>query len=186
MSIEQIDQAKEHMEKTLVALGHEFAKLRTGRASAAMLEHITVDYYGTPTPITQIGAVKVPEAHMLTIEPWDKSIVNAVEKAIMASDLGVTPSNDGTGLLRLPFPAPTEERRRELAKECKGVAENGRVAIRNARRDAKGKMERAQKDGEMSEDDLKRAEAELQKLTDTYVKKVDEMLAAKEAEVMEI
>lgn len=183
---EQIEAAKGHMEKALVALKNNFSKLRTGRASAQQLEHITVDYYGTPTPITQVAAVKVPEAHMLTIEPWDKSIVNAVEKAILASDLGVTPSNDGTGLLRLPFPAPTEERRKEIVKECKAVAEQGRVAVRNARQDAKKKLERAKKDSEISEDDAKRAEAELQKLTDSYVAKVDEMLAAKEAEVMEI
>ena len=105
---EYIDAAKEGMEKALVSLGYEFNKLRSGRASASQLDHITVDYYGSPTPITQVAAVKCPEAHMLTIEPWDKSIVNAVEKAIMASDLGVTPSNDGCGLIRLPFPAPTE------------------------------------------------------------------------------
>ena len=186
MPSEEIKLAEEHMKKTLEALDREFAKLRTGRASAAQLEHITVDYYGTPTPITQIAAVKTPEAHLLTVEPWDKGIVNAVEKAIMASDLGVTPSNDGTGLLRLPFPAPTEERRKELVKECKAVAENGRVAIRNARRDIKAKMERLKKDGEMSEDELKRAETELQKLTDKYVAEVDKKLATKEAEVMEI
>ena len=108
---EYIQHAQDHNEKALVALQKDFAKLRTGRANAAVLEGITVDYYGAPTPITQVAAVKCPEAHMLTIEPWDKSIVNAVEKAIMASDLGVTPSNDGCGLIRLPFPAPTEERR---------------------------------------------------------------------------
>ena len=151
-----------------------------------MLEGITVNYYGAPTPITQVAAVKCPEAHMLTIEPWDKSIVNAVEKAIMASDLGVTPSNDGCGLIRLPFPAPTEERRKEIVKDCKNVAEKGRVAIRNNRQDAKKKMEKAEKDGEMSEDELKRAEDELQKITDKYIAKVGELLAAKEAEIMEI
>ncbi len=183
---EYIDKAKEQMEKSLAALKTNFSKLRTGRASAQQLEHITVDYYGTPTPITQVAAVKSPEAHMLTVEPWDKGIVGAVEKAIIASDLGVTPSNDGTGLLRLPFPAPTEERRKEIVKECKAVAEQGRVAVRNARQDAKKKLEKAKKDSEMSEDEVKRAEDELQKLTNQYVGKVDEMLAAKEAEVMEI
>ncbi len=183
---EYTDHAKEHMEKSLAALKNNFSKLRTGRASAQQLEHITVDYYGTPTPITQVAAVKTPEAHMLTVEPWDKGIVNAVEKAIMASDLGVTPSNDGTGLIRLPFPAPTEERRKEIVKECKSVAEQGRVAIRNVRQDVKKKLERAKKDNELSEDEVKRAEDELQKLTNQYVAKVDEMLSAKEAEVMEI
>ncbi len=182
-----ITNAESQMEKCLAALSKDFSKLRTGRASAAVLEGISVDYYGAATPITQVAAVKAPEAHMLTVEPWDKSIVNAVEKAILASDLGITPNNDGTGVIRLNFPAPTEERRREIVKECKNVAEkHGRTGVRNARQDCKKKMERAQKDGEMSEDELKRAEAELQKLTDKYVAKVDELLAAKEAEVMEI
>ena len=183
---EYIQNAQDHNEKALVALQKDFSKLRTGRANAAVLEGITVNYYGAATPITQVAAVKCPEAHMLTIEPWDKSIVNAVEKAIMASDLGVTPSNDGCGLIRLPFPAPTEERRKEIVKDCKNVAEKGRVAIRNNRQDAKKKMEKAEKDGEMSEDELKRAGEELQKITDKYIAKVGELLAAKEAEIMEI
>ena len=183
---EYIQNAQDHNEKALVALQKDFSKLRTGRANAAVLEGITVNYYGASTPITQVAAIKCPEAHMLTIEPWDKSIVNAVEKAIMASDLGVTPSNDGCGLIRLPFPAPTEERRKEIVKDCKNVAEKGRVAIRNNRQDAKKKMEKAEKDGEMSEDELKRAEDELQKITDKYIAKVGELLAAKEAEIMEI
>lgn len=183
---EYIQNAQDHNEKALIALQKDFSKLRTGRANAAVLEGITVNYYGAATPITQVAAVKCPEAHMLTIEPWDKSIVNAVEKAIMASDLGVTPSNDGCGLIRLPFPAPTEERRKEIVKECKAVAEKGRVAIRNNRQDAKKRMEKAEKDGEMSEDELKRAGEELQKITDKYIAKVGELLAAKEAEIMEI
>ena len=183
---EYIQNAQDHNEKALVALQKDFSKLRTGRANAAVLEGITVNYYGAATPITQVAAVKCPEAHMLTIEPWDKSIVNAVEKAIMASDLGVTPSNDGCGLIRLPFPDPTEERRKEIVKECKAVAEKGRVAIRNNRQDAKKRMEKAEKDGEMSEDELKRAGEELQKITDKYIAKVGELLAAKEAEIMEI
>ena len=183
---ENIQNAQDHNEKALVALQKDFSKLRTGRANAAVLEGITVNYYGAATPITQVAAVKCPEAHMLTIEPWDKSIVNAVEKAIMASDLGVTPSNDGCGLIRLPFPAPTEERRKEIVKECKAVAEKGRVAIRTNRQDAKKRMEKAEKDGEMSEDELKRAGEELQKITDKYIAKVGELLAAKEAEIMEI
>ena len=183
---EYIQNAQDHNEKALVALQKDFSKLRTGRANAAVLEGITVNYYGAATPITQVAAIKCPEAHMLTIEPWDKSIVNAVEKAIMASDLGVTPSNDGCGLIRLPFPAPTEERRKEIVKECKAVAEKGRVAIRNNRQDAKKRMEKAEKDGEMSEDELKRAGEELQKITDKYIAKVGELLATKEAEIMEI
>ncbi len=182
----ETDQAKEGMEKTLKALDHEFSTLRTGRPSTAILEDIKVDYYGVPTPITQVAAIKVPEAHLMTIEPWDKALVNAIEKAIIASNIGITPNNDGSGILRLPCPAPTEERRKEIVKECRAVAERARVAVRNARRDAKSKMERAQKEGEISEDDLHRFEDQLQKLTDEYVAKVDARLKEKEAEVMEI
>ena len=182
----ETDQAKEGMEKTLKALDHEFSTLRTGRPSTAILEDIKVDYYGVPTPITQVAAIKVPEAHLMTIEPWDKALVNAIEKAIIASNIGITPNNDGSGILRLPFPAPTEERRKEIVKECRAVAERARVAVRNARRDAKSKMERAQKEGEISEDDLHRFEDQIQKLTDEYVAKVDARLKEKEAEVMEI
>jgi ribosome recycling factor len=182
----EIDQAKESMEKALKSLDHEFGTLRTGRPNASVLEDITVDYYGVPTPITQVAAIKVPDAHLMTIEPWDKSIVNAVEKAILASNLGITPNNDGSGTIRLPFPAPTEERRLEIVKECRSVAERARVSVRNARRDAKGKLERSQKDGDISEDELHRFEEQLQKLTDEYVAKVDEKLKVKEAEVMEI
>lgn len=180
------DQAKEAMEKAIKALEHDFVSLRTGRPSAAVLDDVTVDYYGVPTPVTQVAAIKVPEAHLMTIEPWDKGITGAIEKAIIASNLGITPNNDGSGVLRLPFPAPTEERRREIVKECRAVAEKARVSVRNARRDAKGKMERAKKEGEITEDDLHRFEDELQKLTDSYVAKVDAHLATKEAEVMEI
>ena len=180
------DQAKEAMEKTLASLEHDFAVLRTGRPSVALLEDVKVDYYGVPTPVTQVAAVKTPEAHLMTIEPWDKSIVNAVEKAIIAANLGITPNNDGTGIIRLPFPAPTEERRKEIVKECRSVAERARIAVRNARRDAKGKMERAQKDGDISEDELRRFDGQIQKLTDEYVAKIDARLAEKEAEVMEI
>ena len=182
----ETDQAKEGMEKALKALDHEFSTLRTGRPSTAILEDIKVDYYGVPTPVTQVAAIKVPEAHLMTIEPWDKALVNAIEKAIIASNIGITPNNDGSGILRLPFPAPTEERRKEIVKECRAVAERARVAVRNARRDAKGKMERAQKDGEVSEDELHRFEDQIQKLTDEYVAKVDARLKEKEAEVMEI
>lgn len=183
---EYTEKAKANMEKTISSLVSAFAGLRTGRASASQLDGITVDYYGAQTPITQIAAIKTPEASLLTVEPWDKSIVNAVEKAILASNLGVTPNNDGSGIIRLPFPAPTEERRKEIVKECKSVAENARIATRNIRRDIKNALEKLQKDGEMSEDELKRAEADLQKITDEYIKKIDTMLADKEKEVMEI
>ncbi len=171
-----------HMDKSLEALKHNFSKVRTGRANANVLSDITVDYYGVATPITQVAAVKVPEAHMLMVEPWDKALLNAIVKAISASDLGITPSSDGT-VVRLPFPAPTEERRRELVRECRDLAEQARVSIRNIRRDFNTKIER---DEELSEDDVRREQAKVQKHTDAYIKKIDEMLKAKEAEVMEI
>ena len=171
-----------HMDKSIESLKHNFSKVRTGRANPNILGDITVDYYGVPTPITQVAAVKVPEAHMLMIEPWDKSVLNAIVHAINASDLGITPSSDGT-VVRLPFPAPTEERRRELVKECREIAEQARVSIRNIRRDFNNKLER---DEELSEDEVRREQVKVQKHTDDYIKKIDEMLKAKEAEVMEI
>lgn len=171
-----------NMDKTLESLRHNFGKIRTGRANANILSDITVDYYGVPTPITQVAAVKAPEAHLLVIEPWDKSLLNAIVHAISASDLGITPSSDGI-VVRLPFPAPTEERRRELVKECRDVAEQARVAIRNIRRDANNKLDR---DEELTEDDVRREQAKVQKHTDTYIARIDEMLKAKESEVMEI
>ena len=170
------------MDKTLESLKHNFGKVRTGRANANILADIKVDYYGVATPITQVAAVKTPEAHMLMVEPWDKALLNAIVKAISASDLGITPSSDGT-VVRLPFPAPTEERRRELVKECRELAEQAKVAIRNIRRDASNKLDR---DEELTEDEVRREQAKVQKHTDTYVAKIDEMLKAKEAEVMEI
>ncbi len=178
-------EAEENMEKTLTALAREFGSIRTGRASATTLERINVDYYGVSTPITQLAGIKAPDAHLLVVEPWDKSILKDVEKAILKSDLGVTPNNDGT-VIRLPFPAPTEERRRELVKQCKNIAEESRVSVRNNRRDANSKLDRAKKDGDLSEDDVRRGEAEIQKLTDKYVAKIEEVLKAKEAEVMEV
>lgn len=171
-----------HMDKAIESLKHNFGKIRTGRANANILSDITVDYYGVATPITQVAAVKAPEAHMLVVEPWDKALVNAIVKAISASDLGITPSSDGM-VIRLPFPAPTEERRRELVKECRELAEHAKVAIRNVRRDANNKLER---DEELTEDDVRREQARVQKHTDTYVAMIDDLLKAKEAEVMGI
>ncbi len=176
------DNARERMEKCISALTTNFSKVRTGRANPHILDEIKVDYYGTATPITQLAAVKVPEASMLVVEPWDKSVLSAVEKAIASSDLGIAPSNDGQ-CVRLPFPSPTEERRRELAKECRGLAEDARVAVRNVRRDANNAVSR---DEELTEDEVNREQKQIQKLTDSYVAKIDEMLKAKEAEVMEI
>ncbi len=173
---------REKMDKAIEALKHNFTKVRTGRANATILSDITVDYYGVATPITQVAAVKTPEAHMLMIEPWDKALLNAIVKAISSSDLGITPNSDGS-VVRLPFAAPTEERRRELVKECREMAEQARVAVRNVRREANNKLER---DEDLSEDDVRREQAKIQKLTDKYVAKVEEVLKAKEAEVMEI
>ena len=172
----------EHMDKTIESLKHNFAKVRTGRANANILSDITVDYYGVATPISQVAAVKTPEAHMLVIEPWDKALVNAIVKAVSASDLGITPSSDGS-IVRLPFPAPTEERRRELVKECRDIAEQARVAIRNIRRDFNNQIER---DEELTEDEVRREQAKVQKYTDEYIAKIDELFKSKESEVMEI
>lgn len=176
------DQAQKHMNKCIDALKNNFSKVRTGRANPQVLDGIRVDYYGQPTPIMQLAGIKVPEPSMLVVEPWDKSSLKAIEKAIESSDLGITPSNDGTSI-RLPFPKPTEERRRELVKECKQYAEDAKVAVRNARRDANNKAER---DEELNEDDVNREKKAIQKLTDEFVAKIDEMLKTKSQEVMEI
>jgi len=182
---EYTDSARAQMDKCINALRHNFGKIRTGRANPHVLDDIRVDYYGVPTPITQLAGVKVPEASLLVIEPWDKSSLRAVEKAIMDSDLGIMPSNDGI-CIRLPFPKPTEERRRELVKECNRYAEQAKVAVRNARRDANEEVEFLEKEGELTEDDLAREKKAIQKVTDEYVAKIDELLKAKTAEVMEI
>lgn len=178
-------QAEERMMKVLESLGTNFSAVRTGRANAMVLDRIKVDYYGVPTPVNQMAAVKTPDAHMLVIEPWDKSTLSAIAQAIQQSDLGVQPSNDGS-VIRLPFPSLTEERRRELVKQCKNFAEEARVAVRNARRDANTAIEKLKKDSEISEDDAKRAEAESQKLTDSYIAQIEDAFKKKEAEVMEI
>ena len=176
------DKAEKNMGKCLDALKANFARVRTGRANAQILAPIMVDYYGQPTPITQLAGIKVPEASMLVVEPWDKSALRAIEKAIESSDLGITPSNDGVSI-RLPFPKPTEERRKELVKECKELAEEARVSVRNVRRDVNGKIERNE---ELSDDEQSREKKAVQKVTDSYVAKIDELLKAKSAEVMEI
>ena len=178
-------QAEERMEKALSSLHDNFSSVRTGRANAMVLDRIKVDYYGVPTPINQMAGVKTPEAHLLVIEPWDKGMLRAIEHAIQESDLGVTPNHDGS-VIRLPFPALTEERRRELVKQCKAFAEESRVAVRNARRDANAAVEKAIKNDNLPEDEAKRAEAEIQKLTDKYIADVDASFKKKEAEVMEI
>ena len=177
--------AEERMENALDALHSAFGSVRTGRANAKVLDRIKVDYYGAMTPINQLAGVKTPDAHLLVIEPWDKSSLKSIERAIMESDLGVTPSNDGM-VIRLPFPELTEERRRELVKLCKGYAEDARVSVRNARRDANSQLAKSEKASEITEDDQRRAENDVQKLTDKYIDKIDDAFKAKETEVMAI
>ncbi len=185
MTNDIIKDADAHMNKSVAALAHEFSTVRTGRASGSILEKIQIDYYGTPTPLLQIAGVSSPEPQLLVISPYDRSAMGAIEKAILASDLGLNPSNDGQ-VIRLPFPPLTEERRKELVKLVKHYAEEARVAIRNIRRDANERMKRAEKDAEISQDDLRRAEADIQKLTDTHIRDIDEALKRKEAEIMEV
>lgn len=181
----QIKQAEDKMHKAVEFTREELAVLRTGRASPKMLEKIEVDYYGTKTPLNQLAGISVPEARLLVVTPYDKNSISAIEKAIQSSDIGITPGNDGT-VIRLAVPPLTEERRKDLTKIAKERAEEGRVAIRNVRRHSKDEMERLQKAGEVSEDDLKRIEKELQKLTDRFIAEVEELVANKEKELLEV
>ena len=176
---------KEKMEKTQAKLTSEYAQLRAGRANAAVLDKIRVDYYGTPTPINQMAAVSVAEARILNIQPWDKSTIGTIEKAILASDIGINPQNDGT-TIRLVFPALTEERRKELSKDVRNMAEASRVAIRSIRRDAIEKAKKMEKASEITEDDLKDAEKEIQDYTDKAIKNIDKLADEKEKEIMSI
>lgn len=176
---------EEKMEKSLNNLNNEFATIRAGRANPHVLDRITVDYYGTPTPIQQVGNVSVPEARMIVIQPWDVSILKEVERAINASDLGITPTNDGK-LIRLVFPELTEERRKELVKDIKKKGENAKVAIRNIRRDAIDAVKKKGKEDGISEDEIKDYEDDIQKSTDTYVKKVDAVVESKSDEIMTV
>ena len=180
-----IKQTEEKMKKTLSALEEEFNTLRTGRASPALFDRIRVEYYGTPTPLNQVATISAPEARLIVIQPWDKAIIGDIEKAIQKSELSVNPSNDGK-IIRISIPPLTEERRKEFVKVAKNMAEQSRVSIRNVRRDANDELKTSQKDGDMSEDDLKRAEDEVQKLTDKYVDEINTMLEAKETEILEI
>ena len=173
------------MTKTYDGLVKEFAAIRAGRANPHVLDKLRVDYYGTPTPIQQLANVTVPEARMIQIQPWESSLIKAIEKEIMTSDIGINPNNDGK-VIRLIFPELTEERRKELTKQVKKYGEDAKVAIRNVRRDAVDFVKKAQKKGELTEDDQKKAEKDIQDLTDKHVKKIDEMCAKKEKELMEI
>ena len=173
------------MKKTSELLGVSFASVRAGRANAGVLDQIQVDYYGTPTPIQQIATISTPDPRSLLIQPWDSSTLKPIEKAILASDLGINPQNDGRSI-RLVFPQLTEERRKELVKQVKKYTEDAKVAVRNIRRDAMDKFKKEQKKGEITEDDLKDLEKDMQKLTDDYTKEVDKLTAAKEKELFEI
>jgi ribosome recycling factor len=176
---------KEEMEGTIDALSKSLSRVRTGRASISLLDGLKVDYYGTPTPINQVANVSVPESRQILIVPWDASIIGAIEKAIQKSDLGVTPSNDGKAV-RLAIPQLTEERRKEIAKNVKKMAEEGKIKLRNARRDANEEFKTLKKNNKISEDEMFAAQEDVQKLTDQYIEKTDKILALKEKEIMEI
>ncbi|MBL7999679.1 MAG: ribosome recycling factor [Candidatus Kapabacteria bacterium] len=175
--------ARTGMGKAIEHFQQQLAKVRTGRASASMLDTIKVDYYGTPTPISQIGSVSVPEPRMIIIQPWERNMLGPIEKAIQASDLNINPNNDGS-VIRLPIPPMTEQRRKEIVKQCGKLAEEAKVAVRQVRRDQLELLKKAEKTEGFSEDDRKRGEEEIQKHTDKFVKDIDVILAAKEQEVM--
>ena len=177
--------AKTKMGKTVNALVSEYGAIRAGRANPQILDKLAVDYYGTPTPINQLGSISVAEARVLVVQPWDKSVLKAIEKAIQTSDIGINPQNDGS-VIRLTFPPLTEDRRKELAKEIQKIGENSKVAIRSIRRDCVDKLKAMKKASEITEDDLKDGEKEIQKITDNFIKEVDDLAAAKAKELMQI
>ena len=176
---------KEKMEKIIDSLSVKLSEVRAGRANPAILNKVKIDYYGTPTPINQVAGISVPEARMIVIQPWDISLLKNIEKAILAAEIGINPNNDGK-VIRLIFPELTEERRKELVKEVKKYSEDAKVGIRNARRDGMDKAKTMQKDGEITEDELKNAENEIQKITDKNVAEGDRIIEAKELEIMSI
>ncbi|RJP26949.1 MAG: ribosome recycling factor [Actinobacteria bacterium] len=180
-----LQEAERRMKKTVEHMRDDFSSVRTGRASASLLNRVMVDYYGAPTPLNQIASIAVPEPTLLVVSPYDKSAIEDVEKAIQQSDLGLNPVNDGN-VIRLPIPKLTEERRKELTRLVRSKAEEGRVAVRNVRRDAIEDLRAFEKDGEITKDDLHRGQEEAQKLTDRYVGEMDEMLKVKEKELMEV
>lgn len=180
-----IGDATQRMDKSVDATHDHFNSVRTGRAAPALLDRITIDYYGTPTPLKNLATINAPEPRLLTIQPFDPSSIKAIEKAIQESDLGLTPSNDGK-VVRLPIPQLTEERRKELVKLVRHMAEEGRVAVRNVRRDAIKHLEELVRKGDVGDDDERAAESRVQKLTDEHTAKIDELLKRKEAEIMEV
>lgn len=180
-----LSDAEKNMQKSVEVVKKEFASLRAGRATPALLDKIMVQYYGTPTPVNQLANINIPEARLLVIQPWDKNALPDIEKAILKSDLGITPASDGN-VIRLTVPQLTKERRIELVKVIKKKAEEGRVAIRNLRREANDVLKGQQKNGDISEDELRRLQDEVQKLTDKYIKEIDALFAAKEKEILTI
>lgn len=182
---ETLENARHRMDSAIEAVRKEFASLRAGRANASMLDSIKVDYYGTMTPLNQVGNIMVPDPSLITIQPWEASLLTVIEKAIRTSGLDLNPANDGK-IIRIPIPSPTEERRKGLVKIAHKAAEEGKVAIRNVRRDANDHIKKMKKAAEISEDDEKHGEAECQKLTDAAIAKVDDMLKKKEAEVLHV
>lgn len=182
---EILTRAEEKMNKSMDALDREFKAVRAGRANPSVLDRITVDYYGTPTPIQQMAAISVPEGRILQIQPWDVSTLRDIEKAIQTSDIGINPQNDGK-LIRLIFPPLTEERRKELVKDIRKMAEEAKVAVRSIRRDAIEKIKALKKNGEITEDDQENGEKKIQNLTDKYCKEADELAAVKEKEILDI
>lgn len=182
---ELIKNTEEKMNKTVSVLERDYKSIRAGRANASVLDRITVDYYGAPTPIQQMAAVSIPEPRVLMIQPWDASTLKTIEKAILTSDIGINPQNDGR-VIRLSFPPLTEERRKEIVKDVKKMAEENKVAIRNTRRDALEKLKGLKKDNTITEDDVTNGEKKIQTLTDKYCKEIDELAALKEKEILEI
>ncbi|HWV35132.1 MAG TPA: ribosome recycling factor [Thermomicrobiales bacterium] len=180
-----LSEARGHMERALDALRREFGTVRTGKATPALLEMVRVEAYGSQMPLNQVGTVSVPEPRLLVVQPWDKSLIGAIEKAIRTSDLGLNPSNDGN-VIRIPVPPLTEERRREMVKVLHKLAEEGRISVRHARQEANKRIKAAQQQHEISEDDAHRQLEEIQKLTDDYIARIDQLLHAKEQEVMEV
>lgn len=173
------------MQKAIEHFDQELAKVRTGRASASLLDGVKVDYYGASTPLNQVATVSVPEPRTILVQPWERSLIGEIERAIMQANLGLNPASDGV-VVRVPVPLLTEERRKEYVKQCKKIAEDSRVAVRNQRRDANEALKKAESDANLPEDERKRAEGDVQKLTDKYIKTINEKLDAKEAQIMEI
>lgn len=177
-------ETKDRMQKTVDSFKKDLSRIRTGRASPSLLEGILVEYYGTPMPVNQVATITIPEARLILVQPWEKSMLSPIEKAIQVSDLGLNPQNDGN-LIRLPIPALTEERRKDLFKNCKKISEDSKVGIRNIRRDSNEKLKKLEKDKVLTQDDQKKGMDEIQKVTDKYIKSIDDHLVIKEKEIME-